>query len=172
MKKGRFEPAHALALSLSPKDAVHCCNLSGDSQEARQWINGMTLSKDGEKGWQLVCVDGYSLGWGKLAGGILKNHYPKGLRKQCDRCAVCATRRRRSRYSVYNMQEPKKEENIMRFTLDYDQYAALARQTAAEGCVLLKMRRRHFRSEKERQFPCLDGLPLPIIRAEPDRAVW
>ena len=81
MKKGRFEPAHALALSLSPKDAVHCCNLSGDSQEARQWINGMTLSKDGEKGWQLVCVDGYSLGWGKLAGGILKNHYPKGLRK-------------------------------------------------------------------------------------------
>ena len=33
---------------------------------------------------------------------------------------------------------PKMEENIMRFTLDYDQYAALARQTAAEGCVLLK----------------------------------
>ena len=32
----------------------------------------------------------------------------------------------------------KMEENIMRFTLDYDQYAALARQTAAEGCVLLK----------------------------------
>ena len=30
------------------------------------------------------------------------------------------------------------EENSMRFTLDYDQYAALARQTAAEGCVLLK----------------------------------
>ena len=60
----------------------------------------------------------------------------------------------------------------MRFTLDYDQYAALARQTAAEGCVLLKMRRRPFRSEKERQFPCLDGLPLPIIRAEPDRAGW
>ncbi|MFR6589155.1 MAG: glycoside hydrolase family 3 C-terminal domain-containing protein [Gallintestinimicrobium sp.] len=26
----------------------------------------------------------------------------------------------------------------MRFTLNYDQYAALARQTAAEGCVLLK----------------------------------
>jgi NOL1/NOP2/fmu family ribosome biogenesis protein len=26
-------------------------------------------------------VDDCSLGWGKLAGGIMKNHYPKGLRK-------------------------------------------------------------------------------------------
>ena len=34
----------------------------------------------GEKGWYLICVDGYSIGWGKLAGGIMKNHYPKGLR--------------------------------------------------------------------------------------------
>ena len=25
---------------------------------------------------------GYSIGWAKLAGGILKNHYPKGLRIQ------------------------------------------------------------------------------------------
>lgn len=40
----------------------------------------------------------------------------------------------------------------MRFTLDYDQYAALARQTAAEGCVLLKMRKRHFRSERRDSF--------------------
>jgi NOL1/NOP2/sun family putative RNA methylase len=34
-----------------------------------------------EKGWCLVCVDGCSLGWGKLAGNQIKNHYPKGLRK-------------------------------------------------------------------------------------------
>ena len=34
----------------------------------------------------------------------------------------------------------KMEENSMRFTLDYDQYAALARQTAAEDVVLLKNR--------------------------------
>ncbi len=33
------------------------------------------------KGWCLVCVDGYSLGWGKAASAVLKNHYPKGLRK-------------------------------------------------------------------------------------------
>ena len=29
----------------------------------------------------MISVDGYSIGWGKLAGGVMKNHYPKGLRK-------------------------------------------------------------------------------------------
>ena len=69
---------------------------------------------------------------------LLYTSIPKGCEKQCDRCAVCATRRRRSRTLFYICRNQKKEENIMRFTLDYDQYAALARQTAAEGCVLLK----------------------------------
>ena len=29
----------------------------------------------------MVSDHGFSSGWGKLAGGIMKNHYPKGLRK-------------------------------------------------------------------------------------------
>ena len=32
------------------------------------------------KGWQLVCVDGFALGWGKLSGGTLKNKYCTGWR--------------------------------------------------------------------------------------------
>ena len=32
------------------------------------------------KGWTLVTYEGYSLGFGKASGGVLKNHYPKGLR--------------------------------------------------------------------------------------------
>ncbi|WP_029067320.1 methyltransferase RsmF C-terminal domain-like protein [Lachnobacterium bovis] len=35
-----------------------------------------------EKGWYLITVNGYSLGWGKMAGKVMKNHYPKGLRKK------------------------------------------------------------------------------------------
>jgi hypothetical protein len=35
-----------------------------------------TLNVDGPKGWVLVCTDGFSLGWGKLSDGILKNYYP------------------------------------------------------------------------------------------------
>ena len=81
LKKNRFEPSHALALALAPEDAVHVWNLSSESQEAAAYLNGQTFPAEGEKGWYLICVDGFGLGWGKLAGGVMKNHYPKGLRK-------------------------------------------------------------------------------------------
>ena len=81
LKKNRFEPSHALALALRPDQVKHVCSLESDSPEIKAYLNGQTLNMDGEKGWYLVTVDGYSIGWGKLAGGILKNHYPKGLRK-------------------------------------------------------------------------------------------
>ena len=34
-----------------------------------------------KKGWVLMLADDYSIGWSKLVGDVLKNHYPKGLRK-------------------------------------------------------------------------------------------
>lgn len=79
LTKGRFEPAHSLALALSPSEVLRSVSLTVD--EAAEYIKGLTRNADGEKGWTLVCVNGYSLAWGKTAGGILKNHYPKGLRK-------------------------------------------------------------------------------------------
>lgn len=81
LKKNRFEPSHALALALTPDEVVHTCNLSADSREIAGYLGGQTFPYDGEKGWYLIAVDGYSIGWGKLAGGVMKNHYPKGLRK-------------------------------------------------------------------------------------------
>ena len=80
LKKNRFEPSHALALTLNSEDVLHSVNLASDSYDIRAYLNGQTLNAEGEKGWYLVLVDGYSIGWAKLAGTILKNHYPKGLR--------------------------------------------------------------------------------------------
>ena len=80
LKKNRFEPSHALALALSPKSAARVWNLRSDSKQAAAYLNGQTFIAEGEKGWYLICVDGFGLGWGKLAGGVMKNHYPKGLR--------------------------------------------------------------------------------------------
>lgn len=83
MKKNRFEPSHALALALSPSEVVNSLNYKLIDKEPVQFLGGMTLniSASDITGWCLVCVEGYSLGWGKVAGGIVKNHYPKGLRK-------------------------------------------------------------------------------------------
>ena len=80
VSKNRFEPSHALALALGAKDAVRTCSLKGDSALVRAYLRGETVPAETEKGWCLVLVDGYSLGWGKVSEGILKNHYPKGLR--------------------------------------------------------------------------------------------
>lgn len=77
--KNRFEPSHALALALSKEDVAHFCNI--DLDIAGQYISGQTFPYEGEKGWHLIIVDGYPLGWGKCSGGMMKNHYPKGLRK-------------------------------------------------------------------------------------------
>lgn len=81
LKKNRFEPSHALALALSPEDVLHVWNLSSGESTIHAYLNGQTFPAEGEKGWYLICVDGFGIGWGKLAGGIMKNHYPKGLRK-------------------------------------------------------------------------------------------
>lgn len=81
LKKNRFEPSHALALALTENDVRHVCQLRSEEPVVRAYLNGQTFDYEGDKGWYLITVDGYSLGWGKLAGGIMKNHYPKGLRK-------------------------------------------------------------------------------------------
>lgn len=81
-KKGRFEPSHALALSIRKEDALRSVDFASDSREAAAYLRGESLPCDpARKGWVLVTFSGYSAGWAKAAGGMLKNHYPKGLRR-------------------------------------------------------------------------------------------
>jgi len=63
-----------------PNEVNQTINFASESSEIHQYLSGEAIHAEGEKGWNLVTVDGYSIGWGKLSGGILKNHYPKGLR--------------------------------------------------------------------------------------------
>ena len=78
LKKDRFEPAHALALWLDGCANVE--NVAADSPQITAYLKGDVIPSP-RKGWCLVTVDGYSIGWGKGDGRILKNHYPKGLRR-------------------------------------------------------------------------------------------
>ena len=77
LKKGRFEPAHALALWLGT--CARTMDLSADAPEVMRYLRGDVIPGD-RKGWTLITVDGISLGWAKGSGGQMKNHYPKGLR--------------------------------------------------------------------------------------------
>lgn len=81
LKKNRFEPSHSLALAADLSACKHMLNLDSTSCEVKAYLNGQSFSHDDSKGWYIITVDGFSLGWGKCAGGIMKNHYPKGLRK-------------------------------------------------------------------------------------------
>ena len=75
-------PAHALALALDGSQVKHSCSFSAGSREAGAYLRGESIEWDSpdKKGWFQVQVDGFPLGWAKLAGGMLKNHFPKGLR--------------------------------------------------------------------------------------------
>ena len=78
LKKDRLEPAHALALWAKPLERT--MDLPSEGPEIGLYLHGEVLPCT-EKGWCLVTVDGYSIGWGKGDGRQLKNHYPKGLRR-------------------------------------------------------------------------------------------
>lgn len=78
VKKDRFEPAHALALWLVTCDNTE--DFSADSPQIDKYLHGDVVPSV-KTGWCLVTVNGFSLGWGKGDGRVLKNHYPKGLRR-------------------------------------------------------------------------------------------
>lgn len=99
-KKNRFEPSHALALYLHKDEVKQYITLKNEDARALGYFKGegffvnpgeLICVETGmckevtevseKKGFCLMCVDGYSAGFVKLANGQAKNHYPKGLRK-------------------------------------------------------------------------------------------
>ena len=87
-KKQRFEPSHSLALALKLSEAKNVVKLTWDDPQTTGFFNGQSVMLSDEqtaeckKGWALVCVDGYTAGWGKVNGTQVKNHYPKRLRNK------------------------------------------------------------------------------------------
>ena len=84
LKKGRFEPSQALAMALSPDTFEDCISFNRGDDRVIRYLKGETISlNEGEKprkGWVLVCVDGFALGFAKGNGMNLKNKYYPGWR--------------------------------------------------------------------------------------------
>lgn len=86
MKNKRFEPGQALAMTLKPEEFRQTVSWKREDERVIRYLKGETVSfRDGEgpvKGWCLVCVDGYPLGFAKGTGMALKNKYYPGWRWQ------------------------------------------------------------------------------------------
>ncbi len=82
IKKNRFEPSQALACALKIDAYDPVIRLSADNPSTIKYLKCETIEISGEykEGWNLVCVDDYPLGWGKLSAGVLKNKYLPGWR--------------------------------------------------------------------------------------------
>lgn len=91
VRRNRFVPSQALALGLSLRQFVRRIHLSADAPETLRYLRGETLALPEDrlekaapdmpaKGYCLVGVDGYPVGFAKWQDGILKNEYPPGWR--------------------------------------------------------------------------------------------
>jgi NOL1/NOP2/fmu family ribosome biogenesis protein len=91
VRRNRFEPAHALAMGLRADEAVRDLQLSTTDSVTIRYLKGETIIVDEQniqrkhadiplKGYCLVCIDGFPVGWGKWQEGMIKNEYPAGWR--------------------------------------------------------------------------------------------
>lgn len=87
VKKNRFEPSQSLAMTLKESEYKNTVNLPIDDERVMKYLKGETIDTEDltglkAKGWYLVTVDHFPLGWGKLSSGTLKNKYLPGWRCQ------------------------------------------------------------------------------------------
>ena len=80
VKGRRLEPCHGVFLAAQAEACRRRAEFSPSDPRLAAFLRGEELDWDGEKGVTAVCVAGATVGFGKAAGGRLKNHYPKGLR--------------------------------------------------------------------------------------------
>lgn len=86
-RKNRFEPSQAMAMALKKEQYPYVLSLKRTDERVIRYLKGETLSIPEasfpkKADWILVTVDGYSLGWGKWTGSVLKNKYYAGWRWQ------------------------------------------------------------------------------------------
>lgn len=86
LKKGRFEPSQALAMSMKAGQFPNTVSFPAGDSRVLRYLKGETISLEGDeglvKGWCLAAMEGFPLGWAKGTGMSLKNKYYPGWRWQ------------------------------------------------------------------------------------------
>ncbi len=80
VKKGNFFPHHQLFSAYGDR-FIRKVELSRGDSRVEKYLRGEEIDAETtENGWCAVTYEGVALGGGKISGGKVKNHYPKGLR--------------------------------------------------------------------------------------------
>ena len=79
--KERFTPSHSLALGITAAKAKHILPLRVGDRRLTSYLIGESFADTGENGWILITVDDFPIGWGKRVQNVMKNFYPRGLRR-------------------------------------------------------------------------------------------
>lgn len=77
--KSRFEPHHQFFKCFG-KEFKNVIDLHDGDDRITKYLHGEVIEADIGNGWCSVCYKGLVLGGGKVVDGVVKNHYPKGLR--------------------------------------------------------------------------------------------
>ena len=80
VRNGRFVPGQPLAMGLKADQFQRRLDLDPGGEEVRRYLRGETLMLGGERGWMLVTMGGFPLGFGRQTGEYLKNAYATGWR--------------------------------------------------------------------------------------------
>ncbi len=88
LRQARFVPSHSLALALPAAQFLQVIDLPADAPEVAAYLRGEPFPESGADGWLAVCAEGHVLGWGKRTHGVVKNFYPKGLRRSTHRLSA------------------------------------------------------------------------------------
>lgn len=85
-RKNTFVPSQALAMALKPEECQKVLSFNPEDRRVIKYLKGETIdiSDKGlpleDKGYYLICVEHYPLGFGKKLGHQLKNKYELGWR--------------------------------------------------------------------------------------------
>ena len=81
IKKKREDYSHGYSHLMDIKKEIPSIDLSLGDKRIDDYLKGLCINGEVDDGWCIVSCDGLSLGLGKAKNGKIKNHYPKGLRK-------------------------------------------------------------------------------------------
>ena len=85
LKEKVFKPSHPFLMAQKKESFQRYIHLSCDEDDMQKYLRGDTLVRDPAAtpdGLLAVTAEGFLLGWGQSARGVVKNMYPKGWRRQ------------------------------------------------------------------------------------------